>query len=138
MLRNRQFLRRWAAHVLVLWLFGIGIGVANACLTTAAAPKADRRGAQVEMLVVRSDSSSGHHGSLVTANCQDFCGKVAVSVPILKSALDDAPVMPAIPLLSSAAIAAMAPVSQPAQQWVLRRDGGPPSSIPIAYLRLAL
>lgn len=138
MFRNRQFLRRWAARVLALWLFGIGIGVANACLTTGGALQADHRGAQGEMMAVHSDSPSSHHGSMVTANCQDFCSKVVVSAPILKSALDDAPVTPALQFASSAVIAAVVPVSQPAQQWVLRRDGRPPSSIPIAYLRLAL
>ena len=32
MFRRPQQLRRWALRVVLVWLFGIGLGVANACL----------------------------------------------------------------------------------------------------------
>ena len=34
MFRQRQQLRRWAARVLLVWLFSVGAGAANACITT--------------------------------------------------------------------------------------------------------
>lgn len=156
MFRHRQELRQWAARVLVLWLFGIGAGIANACITTGqvapVAAVASHRVAVVEAhhdvvthghaqadgagLPSQTDDAPTHLGNLSKANCQDFCNKAAVSIPPLKSALDD--------IQAHAAIAATAvtvlpmPAFASVQRWVPRRDGVQAPPILFAFLRLAL
>jgi hypothetical protein len=156
MFRYRHQLRRWAAQVLLLWLFGIGTGFANACL----APKLPARDgstspnvsgvatAHHDVTTVASDrhddSKQGGHdkqapdqpGSPGKTNCQDFCEKSEVTIPSLKSALDDLQGH-ALPL-SAVAVALPMPAFQPAVQRAPRRDGVRVSSIPIVFLRLAL
>ena len=156
MFRHRQQLRRWAARVLLMWLFGVGAGVANACITTGqVAPAvavashlvavADAHHNVVSHDHVQADGGSlpsqiddvpTHLGNLSKANCQDFCDKATVSIPPLKSALDD--------VQSHAVIAVTAvtvlpmPAFAPVQLRVPRRDGVQAPPIPIAFLRLAL
>ena len=156
MFRHRQQPRRWAARVLLLWLFGIGAGIANACITTGqVAPVAatgghlvaevdahhnavthDHAQAEGSGLPPHRADAPAHHGSLSKANCQDFCDKARVSIPPLKSALDD--------IQSHAVIAMTAvtvlpmPAFAPVQLWVPRRDGVQAPPISIAFLRLAL
>lgn len=156
MFRHRQQLRQWAARVLLLWLFGIAAGVANACITTeqatpvaaaashlAAAAEAHNDAvphdhAQADRLALPSHHAddSTHIANLSKANCQDFCDKATVSIPPVKSALDDVQSHPVI------AVAAMTVVPMPAfapvQLRVPRRDGVQAPPIPIAFLRLAL
>lgn len=156
MFLHRHQLRRWAARVLLVWLFGVAAGVANACL----APAWDGHHAQASVNVPAVDSGHdeaemplGHeahdgatsersgaadHGGLpAKANCQDFCQKSTVSIPPVKSALDQFDAHALAPL----AIATVLPVPafQPEQFWLPRRDGGlAPPPITIAFLRLAL
>lgn len=109
MFRHRIQLRRWAARVLLLWLFGVGTAVVNACV----APKLVDPGglpsghATVAGVVPQHakvtgvapcHGSSEHHQVADTADsqnspgrsiCKDFCDKAAVSMPPLKFALDD-------------------------------------------------
>ena len=153
MFRHRQQLRRWAARVLLLWLFGIGAGVANACITTApTAAVASHIGSVVDTHhdvaahdhaqaassgpPSQSTEAPGHFGNLSKANCQDFCDKATVSIPPLKSALDD------IQSHSVIAMTAMTvlpmPAFAPVQLRVPRRDGVQAPPISIAFLRLAL
>ena len=156
MFRYRQPLRRWAACVLFLWLFGIGAGIANACITTApAAPVAtvashlvvsvaahhdavthDHARVGIAGLPSYSAGASAHHGSLSKANCQDFCGKATVSIPPLKSALDD--IQSHAVIVKTAVTVLPMPALAPVQWWVPRRDGVRGPSIPIAFLRLTL
>jgi hypothetical protein len=156
MFRHRQQLRRWAARVLFLWLFGLGASMANACLT---AGPAEPVVATVSHLVTAAEAhhdvaSHGHvqgadaalpshstevavhQGSFAKANCQDFCEKATVSISPLKSALDDVQAHAAI--ATTAATVLLMPAFAPVRLWVPRRDGvqGPP--ILIAFLRLAL
>jgi hypothetical protein len=156
MFRHRQQLRRWAARVLVLWLFGLGASIANACLSTGqtglVAAAASHLAAAVEahndvashnhahndgdVLPSHSVDSPLHQGSLAKANCQDFCDKAAVSIPPLKSALDDVQSHAAI---ATAAVTALPmPAFAPVQLSVPRRDGVRSPPISIAFLRLAL
>ncbi len=153
MFRHRQQLRRWAARVLLLWLFGIGAGVVNACITTA--PTAAVASHIVSVVDTHHDVAAhdhaqaassgppsqsieapGHLGNLSKANCQDFCDKATVSIPPLKSALDD------IQSHSVIAMTAMTvlpmPAFAPVQLRVPRRDGVQAPPISIAFLRLAL
>jgi hypothetical protein len=153
---HRRQLRRWAARVLLVWLFGVAAGVANACL----APAWDDHGAQASVGMQAMDSghedaaipqghdahdgatsehsgSADHGGIPGKANCQDFCQKSTVSIPPVKSALDQFDAHALAPL----AIATVVPVPafQPEQSWLPRRDGGlAPPPITIAFLRLAL
>jgi hypothetical protein len=156
MFRHRQQLRRWAARVLLLWLFGVGAGIANACITTGqAAPVAaaashlvaavethydavthDHAQADGSGLPSHGSDLPAHQGSLSKVNCLDLCDKATVSIPPQKSALDE--------VQSHAVIAATAltvlpmPAFAPVQLWVPRRDGVQAPPIPIAFLRLTL
>jgi len=153
MFRHRQQLRRWAARVLLLWLFGIGAGVANACITTAPAASAarhivavvdahhdvvshDHGQAASAGLPSQSADAPAHLGNLSKANCQDFCDKAAVSIPPLKSALDDGQLHAVI--APTAMTVVPMPAFAPVQLRVPRRDGVLAPPIPIAFLRLAL
>ncbi len=156
MFLHRQQLRLWAARVLLLWLFGLGASIANACLTTgptgpvaAAASylvteaEAHPDGAHDEqsqatggVLPPHSADAQVHQGSLAKTNCQDFCGKATVSIPALKSALDD--VQSHAVIATTGVTVLHMPAFAPVQLWVPRRDGVQAPPIPIAFLRLAL
>jgi len=155
MFRYRQQLRRWATRVLLLWLFGVGAGVANACLVPSVvglsgpAPGA-WDGIQVSHHVAgaafkvphhepgsaRNADSPGHQEPTSKLNCQDFCDKATVSMPKQKSALDDVHGHALPPRTVSTALAV--PALPRVQLRVPRRDGVWSPPIPIAFLRLAL
>ena len=156
MCRPRRHLRLWAARVLLLWLFGLGTSVANACLTTGqtepVTASASRLVAMAEahndlavhghapadggFLPSHGADAPAHHGSLAKTNCQDFCSKAPVSIPPLKSALDD---VQSHAVIATAAVTVLPmPALAPVQLWLPRRDGVRDLPIPIAFLRLAL
>ncbi|MFZ1607023.1 MAG: hypothetical protein WAT63_07090 [Rhodoferax sp.] len=139
MFRHRQQLRLWAARVLLVWVFAMGAGVANACLSmvvTEPARLPTAHGSQA------ADSHHGGgeapHGATDAANCVDFCDKASVSIPTQKPASDDVQAHPLICVVAATALPA--PVLEPATASVPRRDGvrAPPIPISIAFLRLAL
>jgi hypothetical protein len=156
MFRHQRQLRRWAARVLFVWLFGIASGVAHACFATSLmAPGGWQSGSTVALEAASGGaaaSAGGHHhathrmshegvpahdGSPGKSNCSDFCEKSTVSIPSLKSALDHLQDH-ALPL-PAVAVVLPAPVFSPVELLLPRRDGGlahPP--ITIAFLRLAL
>ena len=81
MFSDRRRLRRWAAQVLLVWLFGLAMGVANACaLGELAHHHAD--------LKVENGVSEHHHGDEqgepAKVNCLDFCEKSTIGAPQLK------------------------------------------------------
>lgn len=154
---HRRQLRRWAARVLLVWLFGVAAGVANACL----APAFDDHGAQATVgmqamdgdhdealmlasldahgAMVADHSGSADHGGMPgKANCQDFCQKSTVSIPPVKSALDQHDAHALAPMAFASVVPV--PAFQPELPWLPRRDGGlaAPPPITIAFLRLAL
>jgi len=153
MFRHRQQLRRWAARVLLLWLFGMGAGVANACIISAPGAAAaiqivavvdthhdvvahDHEHAASAGLPSQGTDSPAHLGNLFKANCQDFCDKATVSIPPLKSALDD---IQSHPVIATTAMTVLPmPAFAPVQLRVPRRDGVQAPPISIAFLRLAL
>jgi hypothetical protein len=156
MFRHRRQLRLWAARVLFLWLFGLGASIANACLSTGQTePVAATASHLVAVLDAHIDSAAhghpqaesgvlashsadapAHHGSFAKTNCQDFCGKVPVSIPPLKPALDD---VQSHAVIAAAAITVVPmPALAPVQLWLPRRDGVRDLPIPVASLRLAL
>ena len=156
MFRHRTQLRRWAARVLLLWLFGVGSGAVNACLAPKlVVPGGLLSGHAAVVGVVSRDAkvaraapchgSSEHHQVVGTADpqgspgrstCQDFCDKAAVSIPPLKFALDD--------VQGHGLLRAVVPVflagspASPIQQWVPRPAGARAPPIPIVFLRMAL
>jgi len=161
MFQHRRALRRLATHVLLLWVFALAAGIANACVPDLAgvtgavdgsaalfaAADSDEAAAPAPCHAVadaaladRSDHGSdgaGHHGNFAKANCQDFCAKTSVSIPASKTALDDLQAHAIVATATAAAIPA--PAFVPVQPRVPRRDGAqgaPP--ILIAFLRLAL
>jgi len=155
MFSHRQQLRRWATCLLVLWLFGVGIGIANACMAPHAAGPADgsvrmSTAAEVSHPGAGEDRDAGHSGPhhsheaegadrggpTASANCQDFCDKVAVSMPPLKSTLDQVQGQALLPSAASTT-APVAPLLW-VQPWMPRRHAVWAPPIPISFLRLAL
>jgi hypothetical protein len=125
-------LHRWAALVLLAWVFGVATSVANAC--------AVRLSGDVSTGAVDLAGTSGHHHGghedEAQDNCLDFCDKSSLATPTWQGAPDAGSLvwLPAIficlvipaPLLLSARSTSTPPGSR----------GGPP--IPIAFQRLAL
>ena len=146
--RHRQQLRRWAAGLLVLWLVGLGQGIANACLLVPGmVMSAPAMAAQAQAQVHGdehgiSGPAADEPGARVAPGSQDepdgvdCCDEASPSTPLLKSALDGlqghAAVPPAMPTVLPM------PAFAPMQMWMPRRDGVPAPTIPIAFLRLAL
>ena len=147
MFHHRSQLRRWAARVLLLWLFGIGTGVANACLGPSLADSgAHPTGHPSASQATHGDTAAlpsaayerpDREGPFGKSNCQDFCEKSTVSIPPLKSALDS---VQGHALLPGAVMAILpVPAFSPDELLLPRRDGGlAPVPIRIAFLRLAL
>lgn len=156
MFRYRQQLRRWAAHVLLLWLFGVGAGFANACLASSQVQLGDfTAGHSLDEGVSNHEPTvpgiglhdgwsqaqpdedpQGQPGHAAKSNCVDFCDKASVSIPSLKSAIDDVQGHAPPPLVAVTFLPV--PVFLLAQVWVPRRDGVRAPPIPIVFLRLAL
>lgn len=139
MFGHRQQLRLWAARVLLAWVFAMGAGVANACLSTGATQHDALPTAQAaEAAAAHQDGSDAHHGAPEKSNCADFCDKASASIPTLKPAPDDVQAQPPVCLVGGTALPV--PVLEPVQDSVPRREGvrAPPIPIPIAFLRLAL
>ena len=158
MLSSRRQLRSWAARVLALWLFGLGIGLANSCMA-ASVPVASARGdasassvaaeARAQSAVRPSDHSHAHEinqgdqgnqgsygGGQDKTNCQDFCDKVSISLAVTKSAITDLEQAPALP--PAAAIFIAWPALARVPSWAPRPLGNldPPARVAFAHLRL--
>jgi hypothetical protein len=155
MFHHRRQLRRWAARVLMLWLFGIGAGVANGCLAAGGAMSGGPTAAHAAAVVgahphAAGTAGDGHHqalqapypaecdhqGTPAKRNCQDFCDKTSMSIPPLKAALDhaDGPALAPREIAMAGAYGA----STFDRSRAARRDGAPAPPITIAFLRLAL
>ena len=124
---------------MLLWLFGIGAGVANGCLAAGgAAPCEGHRQAAGQDQGSPSEHSDGvdHPNAPAKTNCQDFCDKSSMSIPPLKAALDHAEGPALAPREIAMACAYMASTCD--RSWEPRRDGARAPPITIAFLRLAL
>lgn len=152
MFRHPRQLHRWACRLLVLWLFGIAVGVANACVVTdgmsagahqrfsAAVAGSEASGVAAGMVHQGAHQPDG--GSPVdasdpgTATCQDHCVKSSASIPPLKAAGDAANGQGIAP----AAFVAVLPIpkAREVQRWAPGLDSGNTLRIAIAFLRLAL
>lgn len=152
MFRHRQQLRRWAARLLFLWLFGVGLGIANACLVVPgmvmSAPShawrvtdsmaSQAHGVEHGMFGWAADdqNASAEPDSQGQPDCVDCCDKASASTPLLKSALDGLQGHAAVAPAMATALPMLA--FEPLQPWMPRRDGVLAPPIPIAFLRLAL
>lgn len=84
MFSDRRRLRRWAAQVLLVWLFGLAMGVANACaLGEPAHHRSDA--ATTAATDAGQNHQHGHEqGDPAKVNCLDFCEKPSIGAPQLK------------------------------------------------------
>lgn len=135
MFSDRRRVRRWAAQVLLVWLFGLAMGVVNACsLGESAHHRADANAA--------TSLPEHHHddepGEAAKVNCLEFCEQASIGALQLK-VVDDGLAALGFALLMSGTFA----VSCLAEPSVGRLavdspnlPGGPPPRI--AFQRLAL
>jgi hypothetical protein len=142
--------------MLFMWLFSLGACLANASLSPApadatghlvaqrpeaVAPDSDAAGDedchQDQLASSAQGGMQGHHGTSAKTNCQDFCGKATVSIPPLKSALDDVQAHALVATVFTTTALPVLPFTS-LQPWVPRRDGERAPPILIAYLRLTL
>lgn len=154
MFRRPQQLRRWALRVVLVWLFGIGLGVANACLAAQQFAGGDEAFQAVANVQAADDAAAPadceHHSVAVLdqswhdqqdskpkSNCESFCERAGVTIPPQKSVLDNYQ-FHVLPPPMVAALIVPASVDVSADVGAPRRDGARPLSIPIAFLRLAL
>jgi len=84
MFSDRRRLRRWAAQVLLVWLFGLAMGVANACALGEAAHHRSNA-----VTTAATDAGQNHQhgheqGDAAKVNCLDFCEKSSIAAPQLK------------------------------------------------------
>ncbi len=81
MFTDRRRLRRWAAQVLLVWVFGLAMGIANACSLGESTHRTDTlRGAGT----VASQVHGHEDGEQSKANCLDFCEKSSIGALQLK------------------------------------------------------
>lgn len=136
MFSDRRRLRRWAAQVLLVWLFGLAMGVANACaLGESAHHRADAK--------VATSVPEHHHGdeqgNAAKVSCLDFCEKSSIGAPQLKVVVDDGSAVLgfALPVSDTFAVSGL---TEPTVGRLLvdspHLPGGPPPRI--AFQRLAL
>ena len=135
MFRDRRRLRLWAAQVLLVWLFGFAMGVANACaLGEPAHHQADANAATRLQVPHHGDEQ----GDADKVKCLEFCEKSSIGAPQLKVVDDGLALLgfalPASDRRSTACLAGATfgrlAVDSP------HLPGGPPPRI--AFQRLAL
>jgi hypothetical protein len=142
--------------MLLMWVFSLGACLANACLSTGSAyaashdvaratgavavhldAAADEGCHHVQLALSADEGLPAHQDAAAKTNCQDFCGKATVSIPPLKSALDDLQAHALIARVFTTTALPVLPFT-PAQPWVPRRDGVQAPPILFTFLRLAL
>ncbi len=142
--------------MLLLWLFGVGVGVANACPGPLQRATAGPLPALADVVnhqhhdaaacgVAQGQDSSpalsragggGHEGSTLKSNCEDFCARASFSIPRVKSALDD--LQGCAQRCQAGAVVHPDPAGLPVQLHGLCREGQATPPIHIAFVRLAL
>ena len=137
----------------MVWLFGLGVGVANACLAAqqfAGGGDTFQGKAEVQSADL-AEAPAGCERHSVTApdqsrrelgdtspksNCESFCERARVTIPPQKSVLDSYQ-FHVLPPPMAAALTASASVDVSADGGAAR-DGARPLPIPIVFLRLVL
>lgn len=138
MCRNRRRIRRWASWVVFAWLFGLGMGVVNACALVDAVHGQTLAHTASFPVDHDDDHNSGNSLGHDKSNCLEFCALSSIGAPVVKVA-PDSPLHADLPAL----VAAYAPYSAatqaeagPAPLPPAERRGSPP--LRITYQRLAL
>lgn len=120
--------------MLLVWLFGVVAGVANACVLGSAPEHAPgAAAAQVEHSLSLSQHGGQDQGG--EANCQEFCDLASTALPSQPAQLDQV----AAAAISLGFTAVALPLAPPLRLQPVRpppRNDAPP--IPIAFLRLTL
>jgi len=138
MFSDRRRLRQWAAQVLLVWLFGLAMGVANAC----ALGEPVHHGSEVATTLATDAVQKHQHGNeqtdLAKVNCLDFCEKSSIGAPQLKVVGDGLAALGfALPVAHTLSAAGQA---EPTVDRLVvdspNLPGGPPPRI--AFQRLAL
>lgn len=133
MFNDRRRLRRWAAPVLLMWLFGLAISVANACALGVAVHDLGQTQAEND-----AHEHAKHDNDSERTNCADFCEKSSIGAPVVK--LDDegmAALGLAMPVSGHVLLIPQpAPMLLPAVATLPLLRGSPP--LRIALQRLAL
>ena len=140
MFNNRRRLRRWTAQVLIVWLFGLAMSVANACALGESVHH--RSDAAMMGASYDNDSQKHHHddeqGDTAKVDCLNFCEKSSIGAPQLKVVGDGLAAFGfALPVSHTLSVAGQA---EPTVGRLLvdspTLPGGPPPRI--AFQRLAL
>lgn len=136
MFHDRRRLRRWAAQLLLAWLFGLAMGVVNACVISE--PTHDRSPSEQRAQHASSPHDDQAGRDAAHENCLDFCGKSSIGVPQLKVTDDSSTAATFAVIASGYPVIAMAGERTRVAFPVAPTDrhGSPP--LRIAYGRLAL
>lgn len=138
MCRNRRRIRRWASWVVFAWLFGLGMGVVNACALAGAVHDVAVAHNQHHPVDHDADQHGDQRLGHDKSNCLEFCALSSIGTPVVKVA-PDSPLLADLPALPSAfqpysATAQTAAAVAPSPST--ERRSSPP--LRIAYQRLAL
>jgi hypothetical protein len=135
MFSDRSRLRRWAAQVLLVWLFGLAMGVANAC---ALSEPVHHRPDSASTADSQKHDHGDEQGDPAKDNCLDFCDQSSIGAPQLKF-VGDGFVVLGIARPTPDTISLSGPAEPTVGQLVVDSShlpGGPPPRI--AFQRLAL
>ena len=138
MFSDRRRLRRWAAQVLLVWLFGLAMGVANACALGEQAHHRPHASTAGETAAVQQHQHGSEQADASNLNCLDFCEKSSIAAAQLKSVGDGLTVL-GLALPVAGALRTPASTEQAVGRLFVdspRLPGGPP--LRIVFQRLAL
>jgi hypothetical protein len=138
MFSDRRRLRRWAAQVLLVWLFGLAVGVANACALGEAAHHRSNAATTTATDAGLKHQHGHEQADPAKVNCLDFCEKSSIAAPQLKVVGDGLAALGfALPVSHTLSVAGQA---EPAVGRLVVDSPHLPSGPPprIAFQRLAL
>ena len=138
---DRRHLRRWAAQVLLVWLFGFAMGVANACAlgeSTHYRTEAEAKAVAVAVISLPEHHHGDEQGDAAKVSCLDFCEKSSIGAPQLKVVGDGVAALGfALPVSGTLSVSGLA---EPTVGRLVvdspHLPGGPPPRI--AFQRFAL
>ena len=138
MFSDRRRLRRWAAQVLLVWLFGLAMGVANACALGEQAHHRSELATAAASDAVQKHHHGNEQGDPAKVNCLEFCEKASIAAPQLKLVGDGLAALGfALPVSHTLSVAGR---TEPTVDRLVvdspTLPGGPPPRI--AFQRLAL
>ena len=138
MFSDRRRLRRWAAQVLLVWVFGVAMGVANACALGEPAHHRSDAATTATSHAGQPHLHGDEHGDAAEVNCLDFCEKSSIAASQLKVVDDGFLALGMAPPVAGTLSVACRNLHSVGRQVVDSPNlpGGPPPRI--AFQRLAL